>query len=307
VNKIIKINSDISDELRESIVQDFMEIACAESTKLDVFEQATEKEIRDVIQSSSNATCELDTIPTALLKNCSAELVPSLIQLVNMSLSQGSVPTSMKSAVVRPLLKKPSLDKNEFKNFRPVSNLSFISKLTEKIVAKHINAYLDLNSLRDPAQSAYRRFHSCETVLLKVQNDLMSAMHEKKMAALVLLDLSAAFDTINHTILINRLSIRFGITGTVLDWISSYLSNRSQFVVIGQNKSASEPLQTGVPQGSILGPILFTLYISPVSDITRRHGLGHQCYADDTQLYITFKTANKSSAIKIIENCAADI
>ena len=147
-------------------------------------------------------------------------------------------------------------------------------------------------------QSAYRSFHSTAIALLRVQNDLVNSIGKKNLAALVLLDLSAAFDTIDHDILLRRKSARFGITGTSLKWFESYLSNRSQYVQIENSTSAKKKLHFGVPQGSVLGPLLFTLYVSPIADITQQHNVGNMFYADDTQLY-RYTTRNSClSAIK---------
>ena len=114
-----------------------------------------------------------------------------------------------------------------------------------------------------------RPFHSTKSALLSVQNDILSSLNNRKMVALVLLDLSAAFDTIDHEKLLHRLETRFGINGTALDWFRSYLSNRSQAVRINNSSSEKMYHNFGVPQGSVLGPILFTLYVAPVADIAK--------------------------------------
>ena len=138
----------------------------------------------------------------------------------------------MKQAVVRPLIKNKSLDPNILKNFRPVSNLSFLSKLTERIVANRINSHVSSNDLLEHSQSAYKRFHSKKTAILKIKNDITSALNQRRMAALILLDLSAAFDTINHKQLLNRLHSYYCISDIALSWIHSYLSDRNQSVKI---------------------------------------------------------------------------
>ena len=122
-------------------------------------------------------------------------------------------------------------------------------------------------------QSAYRSNHSVETALLKVRTDLLAAIDGKEVTCLILLDLSVAFNTVDHQLLLNHLSFRFGIEGKCLEWIESYLTSRNQQVVIGLHQSSPKQLAQGVPQGSILGPILFTLYMSPLGDICRRHGI----------------------------------
>ena len=134
-------------------------------------------------------------------------------------------------------------------------------------------------------QSAYREFHSVETALLRVKSDIALALDKKQMAVLILLDLSAAFDTLKHSVLLSRLESRFGVKGEALKWIKSYLSDREQFVKIGHHASKPRPLETGVPQGSVLGPILFTLYMAPLADIIARHGINSLFYVDDSQLY----------------------
>ena len=146
-----------------------------------------------------------------------------------------------------------------YKNYRPVSTLKYISKLTERVVALQLNEHLKENDILEHMQSAYKSGHSTETALLKVQNDILMAMDNQKVTALLLLDLSAAFDTVNHTILLNRLQKCVGITGGALRWFQSYLENRKQSVRINNVNSEPVDLKYGVPQGSVLGPVLFSL------------------------------------------------
>ena len=137
---------------------------------------------------------------------------------------------SFKSAIVRPVLKKPSLDPENFGNYSPISNLRFLSKITEKVVLAQLLKHLQTNKLLYHLQSAYRSDHSTETALLKICNDILSALDNKNVALLSLLDLSAAFDTIDHSILLSRLQTCFGISGSVLSWFESYFSGRFQSV-----------------------------------------------------------------------------
>ena len=190
------------------------------------FMDATEAEIWHIIKLSPVKSCELDPLPTWLLKECKAELVPLITDIVNMSLRESMIPKSLKTAHIRPLLKKTGLDSDILKNCRPVSNLTFISKVIEKVISDRLNEHLINNSLFDPLQSAYGDKHSTETALIKVQNDILSALDTGSSAILLMLDLSAAFDTIDHDILLSRLCNVYGITGNALDWFRSYLTGR---------------------------------------------------------------------------------
>ena len=280
---------------------------------LSEFQPVSEDDVAKVIGSSPSTSCCLDPLPTWLLKRCLASLLTVITLLVNLSLQSGEFCSSLKKAYVTPLLKKADLDPDFFKNFRPVSNLSFLSKLIERIVALQITAHLKLNGLLEEFQSAYKSLHSNKTALLRVQNDLLRAVDESGAAILVLLDLSAAFDTIDHGVLLRALQYQFGLVGRVLSWFASYLCGRVQAIKIGQAISQFIELTFGVPQGSVLGPILFTLYTSSLGPIIRRHGLSYHLYADDTQLYIAFKIKDsmpgisKEEAIRRVEACAQDI
>ena len=232
----------------------------------DSFSSLSEVEINKIIKQSPSKSCDLDPLPTSLLKENMSSILPLITEIVNDSLSSGHVPEEFKVAHVTPLLKNTSLDKNVLKNYRPVSNLPFVSKVLERAVAKQLR----------------------KTALLCVQNDIVQAIDGNKSVILVLLDLSAAFDTIDHTVLLHRLKHDFGITGTALKWLDSYLSHRTQTVKIGDSFSTKQKLLFGVPQGSVLGPVLFSLYSSPVAKIARKYSLCVQLYAYDTQLYLSF-------------------
>ena len=142
--------------------------------------------------------------------------------------------------------------------------------------------------MQERFQSAYRKNHSTKTALVRVTNDIKLSLDNKRGTLLVLLDLSAAVDTINHRILLPRLRRRFGVQRTASKWMTSYSDGRTQCIVIGQASSSSKPLNAGVPQGSVLGPILFSLYEQPLGEIIRKHGLTFHHYADDLQILITF-------------------
>ena len=160
-----------------------------------------------------------------------------------------------------------------------------MSKVVEKCVAKRLLDYLDANGVDVLYQSAFRKLHSTETALICVHNDIAIASDQKRSVILLLLDLSAAFGTVDHCILLSRLSRRFGIGGRALEWFRLYLVDRTQFVNINGSTSERRVLQFGVPQGLVLGPLLYSLYTSPLSDIASKHD------ADDRQLYVTFEAS----------------
>ena len=170
-----------------------------------------------------------------------------------------------------------------------------------------LQTYLCENDLHAKMQSAYRPYHSTETALLRVQNDILLALDQRKEAVLVLLDFTAAFDTIDHTHLCHRLSSRFGIRDTSLKWFSSYLNNRKQSVLIDTVKSDCHHLWCGVPQGSVAGPLEFIMFSAPLQELISAHGVSSVAYADDTQLYVTFDPADRASAVSKIEACIRDV
>ena len=146
-----------------------------------------------------------------MLKRCAHILVPVITNIVNLSTSSGNFPSVFKQATVTPLLKKPSSDTESLSNYRPISNLCFLSKLTERVVKDQISGHLFTDAMFNAFQSAYTKFHSTETTLLSVHDELIQAMDKQTVTGLALLDLSAAFDTIDHSILLHRLSNWFGI------------------------------------------------------------------------------------------------
>jgi len=277
---------------------------------LQSFQPMTNEAIIKLIRSSPTKSCSLDPLPTWLLKDVADELAPSITRFVNLSITTSNFPSEMKKALVTPLLKKPTLDTEILKNYRPVSNLSFLSKLTERVVAKQLSSHMVQNNLHAPVQSAYRPLHSTETALLRVLNDMLISVDEGKGVILVLLDLSAAFDTIDHDILIDRLSERLGVREDALGWFKSYLSKRLQSVYLNGSSSKPTFILFGVPQGSVLGPVKFTAYQTPLFDIARLHGVDIHLYADDTQLYVSFDLDSRDDcdmAVSKIEHCIEDV
>ena len=203
--------------------------------------------------------------------------------------------------------KKCSLDINKLENYRPVYNLSFISKIYERVVLQQLVDYLDHNNLIWTSQSAYPPHHSTETLLLITENYILIGLDKRHVSLLTLLHLSSAFDTIDHNILLNMLIYLYGILGSCLSWVRSYLSNRRQSVAIANHILSTNELHYGVPQGSVLGPILFVLYIQPLSNLIKRHSLSYHLFADDIQIEASILPQHVHSAISSVQICISDV
>ena len=200
-------------------------------TPFSKFSPLTEEKVSKLINSSTKKSYTLDPLPSSLVIDCIDVLLPIITKMINLSLESGLFADDWKCALVLPLLKKPGLDLL-YKNYRPVSNLQYVSKLTEKMVFDQIHTHMMTHSLYPEFQSAYRKNHSTETALVRVTNDILMKMNTQEVTLLVMLDLGAAFDTINHKILLTRLNKELGICGSPLEWFKSYLAKRGQRVYI---------------------------------------------------------------------------
>jgi len=202
--------------------------------------------------------------------------MPDILKiLVNASLLFGLFPSSQRHALVTPVLKKPHLDPSIPNSYRPISNLSFVSKLLERVVARQLTTHLESNGLIPALQSAYRRNHSTETALLKTCNDALMAADNGIVTLVVLLDYSAAFDTVDHSIMLDLLERRCGLTDDALRWRTSYLHCRSYAIVSGGATSETVELSCGLPQGSSLGPLKFVVYAADLHAVTRHHNVSY--------------------------------
>ena len=268
------------------------------------FDPINVKNLQDIIQHLKSSSLCLDILPAGFFKKVSDCMIPDLLQIVNTSLLSGVFPQAIKTEVIKPLLKKRNLDTSVMNNYRPISNLPILSKIIEKAVSQHLNNYLIINGCFDVFQSGFQPHHSTEMVFVKVL--IHSNTDSGKISLLVLLDLSAAFDTVNHNILLDQLENWVGLSGTTLKWFKSYLNERDYFVSIGDYTSEWMKMTSGVPQGSILRPLLFNIYMLPLAQIMENNEICYHSYADDTQIYITI-TPGDYNPIHTLSRCIEQI
>ena len=262
------------------------------------FKLVEQKEIDSIITKFKAKTSSgMDGISMKLLKLIKVPLVPCLTILVNQSLTTGIFPSDFKIAKVTPLIKKPNI--LDIDNFRPISLLASISKVVEKCVFNQLYSYFEKNNLLYGSQYGYRDKHSTELACLELVDKVMHHLDQGETPFCFFLDLSKAFDTLDHKILLNKLKY-YGVVGTSLKWFNSYLSNRSQYVDIDGVKSDPRGLTTGVPQGSILGPLLFIIYMNDINKVTDK--FESILYADDTSLNSILKTFSSNDQVETATN-----
>ncbi len=249
------------------------------------FTDITVDQVLDELNAiSSNKASGLDNVCTKLIKYGSKAIAVILCKIFNMCLKQGCVPDELKVARVTPIYKSGS--KDELTNYRPISILPVCSKILEKIVHNQLYNYVTENNLMYVGQSGFRKHHSTCTALIKTIDKWNMDIDNGNYVGAVFVDLSKAFDMVNHTLLVRKLN-SLGITGNENNWFKSYLSNRTQCVSINGCVSTPNVIMSGVPQGSILGPLLFLLFIN---DMPKNIGNSTvDMYADDTLIYVSHK------------------
>ena len=270
---------------------------------LSEFKLCDIKELREIVYHSIKTTQGIDPLPSNTMSQCMDVLLPHLLDLVNTSLLTGSV-DGVKFSYVKPLLKKIDLALSLFSSYRPISNLSFISKLIERVVAKRLNEHMTINNLHIESQHGYKSGHSTETLLIKFLNDILVAIDQNRGVVVLLIDLSSAFDTVQHSILLKILKNAMYISGTALEWFQSFLCGRSQAVLIDGVLSDWLTVTCGVPQGSVLGPILFNIYCRHIHHVFQKCEFLSSSYADDNSAMKSFAVFNQLHTLyQDIPNC----
>ena len=260
-------------------------------------------EIYDIVSAlDPNTSCGYDEISSKVIKSVIGHILPPLVAIFNNSLQTGVFPDQLKIAKVRPIHK--SDDKLALNNYRPISVLPVLSKILEKLMYKRLLNYLHKCEILTDKQYGFRQNHSTYMAIIDIVDKISNEIDNKNFTAGVFIDLSKAFDTIDHDILLDKMYL-YGIRGVALNWFKSYLHNRKQYVQIDGVKSELSVIKCGVPQGSILGPLLFILYINDIINVSDIANI--VMFADDTNIFFSGKnlitlTATINSELDKISN-----
>ena len=295
--------SDFFETKIENLIGGFVEEAqldlhpvVGQENRLNHFVTVDISKIRSIVSRVKKTYSESDPFPISDVTECEHfdSLQRVYLEVVNLSILAKMFPESEKHAVLKPVL-KGSLDPQSLSSYRPISNLSFLSKIIENVILDQLMEFLEEAQVIPDYQSAYRKLYSTETALCSVANDLLIMMDEGKCGILIVLDLSAAFDTVVHSFLLGDLKA-VGIVGEAQDYLETFLTNRTYCVQIGKSFSRTKKLTRGVPQGSVLGPILFCIYTIELMHLLRNHGVHFQLFADDTQFYLSLGNVEDSES-----------
>ena len=245
-----------------------------------IIAHTSNEEILEIISELENKSTGPQSIPVKLLKTIPDLILVPLSKIISTSFSTGTFPDALKISKVIPIHKGGSSE--DLNNYRPISLLSIFDKVIEKMMHKRLYAFLEQHDILYPKQFGFRKNNSITMSLLDITERIKETIDRKRFVCSVFIDLRKAFDTVNHSILLHKLE-NYGIRGTSLNWFKSYLSNRKQYVYINGETSSLLDITCGVPQGSVLGPLLFLIYINDLPNISKIFEIF--LFADDTNLY----------------------
>ncbi|XP_078542109.1 uncharacterized protein LOC144827815 [Lissotriton helveticus] len=305
VEKVEKIHSTFTKSTNLTNTNVPIKAPCTHNLTLNKFITPDRKDLLKIINGIHSGSPN-DVCPQKRSKDImESTLINHISYMVTLSFQECLVPEAWKLAQVIPLKKKPNIPISQLKNLRPISLLPYCAKIIEKIVNKQLMAFLEGETLLHPSQSGFRPGYSTESAVLYSTEYIRKMVDEGETAALVMLDLSAAFDTVLHTTLLSRLS-DLGVTGTALAWMESFLTDRSFQLHCPPFKSSPRSVNHGVPQGSSLSPTLFNIYMEPLAHVVENFGVGIVSYADDTQLMFKLTPDSKDYAANF-SNCMAAV
>ena len=293
--------SDFFESKIENLVGSFVEVTqlnmqpvVGPENKLNHFKTIDIHTMESIMGGVRRTYCASDPFPISDVYKCenAKNLLHVYLEIANLSITSNTFPGCEKHAILKPVL-KGSLDPQSLSSYRPISNLSFLSKILEKVILDQLLNFFEKTNALPDQQSAYRKLYSTETALCSVVNDMLTMMDSGKCGILILLDLSAAFDTVVHSLLLKDLRA-IGVEGDALNYLESFLTNRTYCVQIGKSFSGTKALVRGVPQGSVLGPILFCIYTIELIHLLNNHGVHFQLFADDTQFYMSLENIEES-------------
>ena len=248
--KICRIRTQITSERElRNVTNEQNDVDGNSDVKLHTLQRVTEEEVLNIFRDMNKKYNIMDPIPIRAMKGVFGELLTYIADIINSSFSQGIFPSELKHSTVIPVIKSKNLDTEDVNNYRPISNTATLAKIVEKAALAQINDHLSANDLHTVTQSGYKKGHSCETAVLKIVNDVQNEVFKKNVAVVLMLDLSAAFDTIDQTLLIEMLRSKYGFEGKALAWVTSYLKGRTFSVKIKSSESCVQKLLYGVPQG----------------------------------------------------------
>ena len=309
--KISKIRQVITNELQNG-QESYKTILPITGARLDensfnMFSMININELKKILSEMKNKSSRADPISTSIVQGSIDLLAPILLHIINSALKQQCFPEELKKALITPIIKNEMKNPEDFQNYRPVSNLEFLSKLLERVMYVQLVKYIEKHDLHGRFQSAYKPHHSCETAMVHVVDDIQQILKSKMNVCLVMLDLSSAFDTVDHELLLDRLERQFFIREGALKLIKSYLYKRTFAVVVDGYTGTQHDLEYGVPQGSILGPLFYLLYTREIEAVVQQHGFHVHLYADDCTLYFSYKDDEAVEAKVKLSLCVKSI